>query len=60
LGAGEALQIDKDEKGEEAQGQPAAPGPAKELKRVCGVDLTSIDGIDVMTALTISSEIGTM
>ena len=31
----------------------------KELKRVCGVDLTSIDGIDVMTALTIVSEIGT-
>jgi transposase len=32
---------------------------SKELKRVCGVDLTSIDGIDVMTALTIVSEIGT-
>jgi transposase len=30
-----------------------------ELKRICGVDLTSIDGIDVMTALTIVSEIGT-
>lgn len=29
-----------------------------ELKRVCGVDLTSIDGIDVMTAQTILSEIG--
>jgi transposase len=32
---------------------------ATELKRICGVDLTSIDGIDVMTALTIVSEIGT-
>jgi transposase len=30
-----------------------------ELKRICGVDLTSIDGIDVMSALTIVSEIGT-
>jgi transposase len=30
-----------------------------ELKRICGVDLTSIDGIDVMTAHTILSEIGT-
>jgi transposase len=32
---------------------------ATELKRICGVDLTSIDGINVMTALTIVSEIGT-
>ena len=30
-----------------------------ELKRICGVDLTSIDGINVMTAQTIVSEIGT-
>ena len=30
-----------------------------ELQRICGVDLTSIDGIDVMTAFTIVSEIGT-
>jgi hypothetical protein len=29
------------------------------LKRICGVDLTSIDGIDVITAQTIVSEIGT-
>jgi transposase len=32
---------------------------ATELKRICGVDLTSIDGIDVITAQTILSEIGT-
>jgi transposase len=32
---------------------------AMELKRICGVDLTSIDGIDVITAQTILSEIGT-
>lgn len=30
-----------------------------ELKRICGVDLTTIDGIDVMTAQTIVAEIGT-
>jgi len=30
-----------------------------ELERICGVDLTSIDGINVMTAVTIVSEIGT-
>jgi transposase len=30
-----------------------------ELKRISGVDLTSIDGIDVMTAQTILSELGT-
>jgi transposase len=30
-----------------------------ELQRVCGVDLTSIDGIDVMTAQTIVAELGT-
>ena len=29
-----------------------------ELKRICGVDLTSIDGIDVITAQTILSEVG--
>lgn len=31
----------------------------EELKRMCGVDLTSIDGIDVMTAQTVIAEIGT-
>ena len=30
-----------------------------ELERVCGVDLTSIDGIDIMTAQTIVAELGT-
>jgi transposase len=30
-----------------------------ELKRICGVDLTSLDGINVMTAFTVISEIGT-
>ena len=31
----------------------------EELKRICGVDLTSSDGINVMTAFTVISEIGT-
>jgi transposase len=30
-----------------------------ELKRICGVDLTSINGIEVITAQTIISEVGT-
>jgi transposase len=30
-----------------------------ELKRICGVDLTSIDGINIMTAFTVISEVGT-
>jgi transposase len=30
-----------------------------ELKRICGVDLTSIDGVNVMTAFTVISEVGT-
>jgi hypothetical protein len=30
-----------------------------ELARICGVDLTSIDGIDIMTAQTIVAELGT-
>ena len=30
-----------------------------ELKRICGVDLTSIDGISVITAQTILAEVGT-
>jgi hypothetical protein len=30
-----------------------------ELQRICGVDLTSIDGINVMTAFTVLSEVGT-
>lgn len=30
-----------------------------ELKRVCGVDLTTLDGIDIMTAETIVAELGT-
>ena len=31
----------------------------QELQRICGVDLTSIDGINIISALTIVSEVGT-
>ena len=30
-----------------------------ELERVCGVDLTSLDGIDILTAQTVVAELGT-
>jgi transposase len=44
-------------------GKPKGNAPAfdlkSELQRIGGVDLTSIDGIDVMTAQTILAEIGT-
>lgn len=38
---------------------PDIPGLRDELVRICGVDLTSIDGISVITAQTILAEIGT-
>jgi transposase len=45
------------------QGKPRGNAPGfdlrSELKRIAGVDLTRIEGIDVMTAQTILSEIGT-
>lgn len=31
----------------------------QQLQRICGVDLTSIDGINIISALTIVSEVGT-
>jgi transposase len=40
------------------RGNAPALDLAAELKRICGVDLTRIDGIDVMTAQTILSELG--
>ena len=33
--------------------------PKSELRRIAGVDLTTIDGIDVMTAQTLLAEVGT-
>ena len=49
----------KTEKAKKPSGNQPHPDLETEPKRICGVDLTSIDGIDVMTALTIVSEIGT-
>jgi transposase len=46
-------------KAKKPRGNAPALDLKEELKRICGVDLTSIDGIDVMTAQTIVSEIGT-
>lgn len=34
-------------------------GMTEELVRICGVDLTSIDGINIIAAMTIISEVGT-
>jgi transposase len=38
---------------------PDIPGLRDELVRICGVDLTTIDGISVITTQTILAEIGT-
>ena len=49
----------KKAKAKKPKGNAPAMDLKAELKRICGVDLTSIDGIDVMTAQTMLSEIGT-
>ena len=49
----------KPKKPKKPKGNAPALDLAAELKRISGVDLTSIDGIDVMTAQTILSELGT-
>lgn len=49
----------KTKKPKKPKGNAPALDLAAELKRISGVDLTSIDGIDVMTAQTILSELGT-
>src|SRR5438093_4070757 len=49
----------KAKKPKKPRGNAPAMDLAAELKRISGVDLTSIDGIDVMGAQTILSELGT-
>jgi len=49
----------KTKKAKKPKGNAPAMDLAAELKRISGVDLTSIDGIDVMGAQTILSELGT-
>ncbi len=51
--------VAKAKKPKKARGNAPAMDLAAELKRISGVDLTSIDGIDVMGAQTILSELGT-
>jgi hypothetical protein len=48
----------KAKKAKKPKGNAPALDLKAELKRICAVDLTSIDGIDVMTAQTVIAEIG--
>ena len=61
--SGEALVTAPQEKKTRKKPKPKRNEPTidlkAELKRICGVDLTSIDGINVITAQTILSEVGT-
>src|SRR6266498_1411214 len=49
----------KRKKAKKPRGNEPRTDMKEELKRICGVDLTSIDGINVMTAFTVISAIGT-
>ncbi len=49
----------KSQKARKPQGNAPAFDLKEEQKRIAGVDLTSIDGINVMTVQTILSEVGT-
>ena len=49
----------KRKKAKKPRGNEPRMDMKEELRRICGVDLTSIDGISVMTAFTVISEIGT-
>ena len=57
---GEEQPSQRSKSGRRHKGQSNAPGfeLRGELKRIAGVDLTSIDGIDAMTAQTILAEVG--
>jgi transposase len=54
-----ALPVGKKGKGYKQRGNAPAFDLASQLQRITGVDLTRIDGVDVMTAHTVISEIGT-
>jgi transposase len=55
----EAATPQKKKKAKKPRGNEPEWDLAAELKRICGVDLTTIDGINVMTAQTIVAEVGT-
>jgi transposase len=56
---GESVKRKQKRKKSRADGNAPRFDLQAELKRVCGVNLTSIDGIDIMTAQTIVAELGT-
>lgn len=49
----------KRKKAKKARGNEPRMNLKGEVERICGVDLTSIDGINVMTAMVVISEVGT-
>ena len=55
----ESVKVKQNRKKSRADGNAPRFDLKAELKRVCGVNLTSIDGIDIMTAQTIVAELGT-
>jgi transposase len=57
--AGATPKVKKERKTKKATRNEPTVNLKGELQRICGVDLTSIDGVNVITAQTIISEIGT-
>jgi transposase len=59
--AGESVTRKRKQKRKKSRPDGNAPqfNLVAELERICGMDLTSIDGIDIMTAQTIVAELGT-
>jgi len=55
----EPVEPKKAKRASKPKGNAPAMDLKSELQRIAGVDLTSIDGIDVMTAQTILAEVGT-
>jgi transposase len=56
---GESLAKNKERRPRKPKGNAPEFDLKSSLRRIAGVDLTSIDGIDVMTAQTILAEVGT-
>ena len=56
---GKKVKAEKIKKPKKPKGNAPAFELKSELRRIAGVDLTTIDGIDVMTAQTILAEVGT-
>jgi transposase len=56
---GEMSAAQKRKKAKKPRGNEPRMDIKMELQRVCGVDLTSLDGISVMSAMTVLAEVGT-